>query len=918
MSGSGQDSVSMLELFRTEMARQLTAMEEALRVYRSHNDTVLVHRSVHSIKGAARLVSVSAIEQICIQAESYLNRAMEAGSDLSSDGLDWLHRVVDVITRMISLPENDLASIALGSFDGVQEIAAAMRALEANIASLPAKQTPENTSTGKTASKSRNAPEVFLDPQMLALFREEVDVHTQALITNLLVHEGGSDESVLQALMRAAHSIKGAAKLAGVGAAQALAHQMEDVFVSAQKKLITLTPDAVDLLLKSVDVIKDVSGLPLEELSRQSDWTPEVAPLVEALTDLAQGRYKPRHAPEAAAGGGGIHAQPASRGAALENAPVVASSNGGERARNSEADRVLKVTAERWDRMMGLAGEVKVETGHLHGYIDSLAYVKKQQSEIMSLLERVRDEVRERDGPRHVLEKLAELTHKVNDCRHFVSTQMSEIDLYEQRVSHLADKLHKEAIRTKMRPFQDAVQNFHRMVRDIAKSLEKKVSFQIRGETTQVDRDVLEKVEASLNHLLRNALDHAIEHPEQRRLRGKPEIGVIVLSAAHVEGMLLITIEDDGAGIDVEGVRRKVLQRKLVSPDVAASLSDGELLEFLFLPGFSTRDSVTELSGRGVGLDVVRDAIQALHGSVKVTTALDRGTKFSLKLPLTLSVMSTLVVKLGQDHYAFPLSRIKRALRVPAAEVELVEGHQYVSVDGQQIGILSCAEALELDETAGAHGELAIVVISDNTHVYGVVVDAFAGQREVAVQNIDRRLGKHQDVSAYALLEDGSTVFVIDVDDLVKTIDALVKGGRISRIRTAQGQDQAVDINRILVVDDSITVREIERKLLSVAGYRVDVAVDGVDGWNAVRSGAYDLIITDIDMPRLDGIDLVRMIKSHSRFAAIPVIIVSYKDRAEDRKRGMEAGADYYLTKGSFHDDSFLNAVFDLIGGAVK
>lgn len=908
----------MIELFRTEMTRQLTAMEEALRDYHSHNDIDLLHRIVHSIKGAARLVGVNAIEQICVQAESYLSCAMESGADLARDGLDCLHRVVNVISRMIALPDDALVAGELGSFVGVKETAAAMHALEADISSLPADKAPGNTRTKKPASKPRQAPETFLDPQMLVLFREEVEAHTQALITNLLAYEGGSDESVLQGLMRAAHSIKGAAKLAGVEAAQALSHQMEDVFVAAQKRLISLTPDAVDLLLKSVDVIKHASGLTLEELSRQSDLTPEVALLAEALTDLAQGRCTPPKMQEAAVSGDRVHAPPTSRGTATEHDSIGAINHGTERARNSEADRVLKVTAERWDRMMGLAGEVKVETGHLHSYIDSLAHVKKQQSEIMSLLERVRDEVRKQDGPRHVLEKIAELTHKVNDCRHFVATQMSEIDLYEQRVSHLADKLHKEAIRTKMRPFQDAVQNFHRMVRDIAKSLDKKVSFQIRGETTQVDRDVLEKVEASLNHLLRNALDHAIEHPEQRRLRDKSETGAIVLSAAHVEGMLLITIEDDGAGIDVETIRRKVLQKKLVSPDVVPSLTDGELLEFLFLPGFSTRDSVTELSGRGVGLDVVRDAIQALHGSVNVTTALGRGTKFSMKLPLTLSVMSTLVVKLGRDHYAFPLSRIQRALRVPAAEVELVEGHQYVCVDGQQIGIVSCAEALELDDAGGAHDELAIVVVSDNTHVYGVVVDAFAGQREVAVQGIDRRLGKHQDVSAYALLEDGSTVFVVDVDDLVKTIDALVKGGRISRIRTEQDQGQAVEINRILVVDDSITVREIERKLLTDAGYRVDVAVDGVDGWNAVRSGAYDLIITDIDMPRLDGIDLVRMIKSHSRFAAIPVIIVSYKDRAEDRKRGMDAGADYYLTKGSFHDDSFLHAVFDLIGGAIK
>ncbi|MEW5756492.1 MAG: response regulator [Pseudomonadota bacterium] len=915
MSETGQEPVSMLELFRVEMTRQLTLLEQAVQACHTPSGVGLVHRTVHSIKGAARLVGLGVIEQMALKTECYLNRVMEAGAVLSAEGIDGLQRLIGLLRRTISLPESELTSTELGAFAGLNELISAMAALEAALAPAADKAKPAKESDAEAAEKHHAG--ALIDSQMLALFCEEVDIHTRSLIANLLACEGGADESLMQSLMRAAHSIKGAAKLAGVRAVQELSHQMEDVFVAAQKKLLTLTPEAVDLLLKSVDVIKDISILPLEVLAQQPGCDQEAARLVADLSALAQGRFKPRENPPSAAASAGVDATLPGV-TQLQEKETAVLAGGAEQARNHEPGRVLKVTAERWDRMMGLAGEVKVEAGHLHGYLDALTQLKRQQGEIMTLLGKVRDEMREFQGPRHLLEKLTEVTRKVNDCQQRITNQISDADLYEQRICHLADKLHKEAIRTKMRPFHDGVQNFRRMVRDIAKSLDKKVSFQIRGETTQVDRDVLEKIEASLNHLLRNALDHAIELPDRRRALGKPETGTIVLSAAHVEGMLLITIEDDGAGIDVAAIRRKVVQKNLAAPEVVSSLSDGELLEFMFLPGFSTRDNVTELSGRGVGLDVVRDAIQALHGSIKVSTALGRGTKFSLKLPLTLSVMSTLVAVIAEEHYAFPLSRIMRVLRTPAAEVELVEGHQYVSIDGQQIGILSCAEALELDEAARSREELTIVVISDHTHVYGVVVDTVLGQRELAVQNIDRRLGRHQNVSAYALLEDGSTVFIIDVDDLVKTIDALVKGGRISRVRTEQRQGDALEINRILIVDDSITVREIERKLLTKAGYRVDVAVDGVDGWNAVRSGAYDLVITDIDMPRMDGIELVKMIKGHARFAATPVIIVSYKDRSEDRKRGMEAGADYYLTKGSFHDDSFLHAVFDLIGEAVK
>jgi two-component system sensor histidine kinase and response regulator WspE len=253
---------------------------------------------------------------------------------------------------------------------------------------------------------------------------------------------------------------------------------------------------------------------------------------------------------------------------------------------------------------------------------------------------------------------------------------------------------------------------------------------------------------------------------------------------------------------------------------------------------------------------------------------------------------------------------------VPRDRIEVIEGRQYYSFIGRNIGLVAAGQPLGLDIVSLDTDELPVVVISDKLNRYGVVVERLIGEVELVVQPLDARLGKVPNTSAAAVMEDGSPVLIIDVDDLVRSIDNMLSGSRIARIERAEALTGTTGARRILVVDDSITVREVERRLLENQGYEVEVAVDGMDGWNAVRTGKYDLVISDIDMPRMDGIEMVRNIKQGAETGHLPVIILSYKDREEDKIRGMEAGADYYLTKSSFYDESFLKAVVDLIGDA--
>ena len=436
---------------------------------------------------------------------------------------------------------------------------------------------------------------------------------------------------------------------------------------------------------------------------------------------------------------------------------------------------------------------------------------------------------------------------------------------------------------------------------------------EISGDSTPVDRDILEWLEAPLNHLLRNAVDHGCETPAERKRAGKSPEGLIQIQAHHSAGVLLVTVSDDGPGVDLSRIRGLIVDKKLAPAAVAKELGEAELLKFLFLPGFTLKNKVTEISGRGIGLDVVQHMAKSVRGAVRVSTQPGRGTRFQLQLPLTLSVLRTLLVNIGGEPYAIPLSQITRTLKLPREKIQALEGRHHFTLDGRQIGLLAAHQVLDC-EPQPSGTELPVVVLGDRHARYGLVVDRVLGERELVVQPLDPRLGKVKDVNATALMEDGSPVLIIDVEDMLDSIERLISSGLLAKVAQHPGSLTARKRKRILAVDDSLAVRELERKLLAGRGYLADVAVDGMDGWNAVLTGQYDLVITDVDMPRMDGIELVARIKKDPNLKSIPVMIVSYKDQDEERLRGLAAGADYYLTKGSFHDETLLQAVMDLIG----
>jgi two-component system sensor histidine kinase and response regulator WspE len=465
-----------------------------------------------------------------------------------------------------------------------------------------------------------------------------------------------------------------------------------------------------------------------------------------------------------------------------------------------------------------------------------------------------------------------------------------------------------------MRPFGEGVAGFPRMVRDVARQLGKEVRLDIVGSDVPVDRDILARLEAPLNHIVRNAVDHGLEMPDERRAKGKPAQARVVIEARHHAGQLLVRVTDDGKGIDPESIRRKVVERGMQPADLAGRLNERELFDFLFLPGFSTAKQVTEISGRGVGLDVVHQMVTSTAGTVRVESKLGQGTTFSLQLPVTLSVLRAALVEIADEPYAFPLARIERVLRVGAKAITADQGRLQCDVDGEATGLIDGATLFGLGETARTEAT-SVVILGDDQGRLGLVVNRFLGEQDLVVRTLDPRLGKIPNIAAAAILDDGEPALIVDVDDTLAMLRKSLGEGTLSGMGAhASSGLPTRAVKRILVAEDSITVREVERQLLVRLGYDVAVAVDGMDAWNQLRAGRFDMLVTDIDMPRMNGIELVRLVRADARFANLPIAVVSYKDREEDRRAGLDAGANSYLTKGSFQDHSFISTITALVG----
>jgi two-component system sensor histidine kinase and response regulator WspE len=737
------------------------------------------------------------------------------------------------------------------------------------------------------------------DFSLFDLFRMEAEEQVRVLQTGLIeLERGAANAATLEALMRAAHSIKGAARIVGLDVIVKLTHVVEDRFVAAQRGH-ALSSAEVDRMLTATDWLARLQAVPETETAT---WLDSNTPAIEAFTTtFSEAAAVPTAAPATAPEPAQIAAPPPPA-PQLEEDDIFARHTPGGGSKNQ---RNIRIGAERFDQIMALASETLVTSRLLTAYSSSFERRIRAVTRSTQTLADPDSTQPQRDAALREIDRQAGR----------FAARIAEFDNIARASEHTAEKLYRSVLAGRLRPFSDGITGASRLVRDTCRDLGKQVRLEILGEHTRVDRDILERLEAPISHLITNALDHGIETPADRVAAGKPPNARLRLFARHENGRLVISVRDDGRGIHPDALRERIIDRNLVTAETAAGLSSSELLEFLFLPGFSTRDQVNSVSGRGVGLNVVQSMVHEAGGSVVVQSDPGYGTVFRLTLPVTRSVIKTIRIQVEGEFYAIPLVRIDCVtILEPVVPEEDWDAPTFslntgpvVDFYGHEYPVVQLASLLGLSTRPLPPGPQPMLLCGN----IAFVVDRLVDEVELPVRRIDARLGKIPGVSSASLDENGLPLLILDMDDLIQSAQ-----GRPAIAALGRPDPSSSSAPHILIVDDSHTVREMERRLLARAGYQVTTAQNGQEAWNLLRLNDYDLLISDVDMPQMNGIELVTKVRENPRFGRMPVIILSYKDRAEDRQRGLDAGADFYLTKGDFQNENFRQAVIDLIGPA--
>ena len=774
-----------------------------------------------------------------------------------------------------------------------------------------------------------------LQSQLVAIFGAEAEERVQAMNRHLLALEtdpSGDDlDEQLAGLFREAHSLKGAAGAVGMTQVAAIAHRLESVFQGVRNGTLALQPGTFDALYAGVDAIGSL--VPAAADGRQPDL--DVDALIATLERLASGTPDPhpRGAPDPhpPVRPGAPDSRPPVRGAperegnpsAEQGPPVVHTPDPTPTpdlpdpaptpdptapAPVSGPEETVRVAVAKLDTLMNQVGELVVARIAADQQLGAL---RRLQEDLANWELAWRTARPGRDSDVGSLARFVEAgSGRLGGIRRQVDLLARGGQAEGRRFGQAVDELREEVRRARMLPVSTLFDGFPRLHRDITRELGKEAGLEVRGGEVEVDRAVLEQLRAPLTHLLRNALDHGLEAPEARARAGKPRRGSVVVAAAQREGVLLVEVADDGAGIDPARVRARALERGLLSAEEAERADDREVLDLVFRSGFSTAARVTGLSGRGVGLDVVREHVERLHGTLTLDTEVGRGTSFRLELPLTVATTLCLLVGVAGRPFGLPVTNVVRIERVRPDDLGWMGGNQVVQVDGRPLPVLPAATLLGLPPKA-APGARPVVVVGSAERRVALAVESLDGVQEVVIKPLPWPFARVGGAAGAATLASGDVVMILNAADLARPGWA----GEPSRSTAGPAPADAAPAGpaTVLVVDDSAVTRTLEKSILEAAGYQVRVAPDGAAALDLLGREPCDLVVTDIEMPRLDGLALTARVRADERLRDLPVVLVTSLESDEDRRRGVEVGADAYIVKGAFDQDQLLETIQRLI-----
>ncbi|MEI6206677.1 MAG: hybrid sensor histidine kinase/response regulator [Desulfuromonadales bacterium] len=735
----------------------------------------------------------------------------------------------------------------------------------------------------------------FDHSKFLIRFVEEAREHCARISEGLLnLEKTPGDAEMLNALFRSAHTIKGSSRMMKLAGVTELAHKMEDVLDAVRGGKISLAASVSDSLFRGVDALSEM----LERIvaGDKSPEAPEAlcAELANAVT-ISAVEDVPVQSDSSDSSD-----TPGQSDKQVATTPAEPAPPQHPATRGRQVD-YLRINAAKLDELIRLMGEIVSEHGRLRRHIGRLREIERSTARH---LKAVAEQFATGDGVHEMLRDAGaalqlSLRKSVRD--------MSDASLMQD---HLVADLQETSLRMRMQPLSTVFDPLRRTVRDLAHENGKDIDFVVNGGDTELDRKIIDRLGDSLMHMIRNALDHGVENSAERVAAGKNPKGTISLSAFYDSGSVTISLSDDGRGLSVDRLRDKALARRLFDADVLAGMTRTEITDLIFMPGFSTSPIITDLSGRGVGMDVVRKSIvDELKGTIVIETMEGCGTTFLLRLPLNLAVFPLFLISANGRICALPATSLVEMLLVQHNEIIEIVNKRAIRLREQIIPVENLAALLRLTQESTVESrEALIVIIRDGEEKLGLVVDEIIGREEMVVKPLPVHLQNLRMVSGVTIGVRNSIINVLHVPELFVQAREISEPGRRA---PAVKEDR---VQRVLVVDDSINTREIEKSILEAYGYNVITAEDGEDAYGKTRGSQFDLVITDVEMPRLDGFSLTERLRGDERYRNIPIIIVTSREKDEDKKRGILVGASAYIVKGAFDQSNLIDTVRSLIG----
>jgi two-component system chemotaxis sensor kinase CheA len=786
---------------------------------------------------------------------------------------------------------------------------------------------------------------------LIAIFKAETEEHLTKLDNGLVELEKRPDNiELLSSLNREVHTLKGAARVFGFFEIQDIAHRIEDIFEEIVGKRAVFSSSIAERIFKGLDAIRIILNKIVQEKEIDIDASGICRMLEECLSATKgiktkrrkereykrqkevleaqekNGQGKGQEIGKAQNGGGRTQ-----NGIRKTQNGVRKTQNGSEKTKDQIVERMsevvpphlmapmeeyIRVPLSRIDKLLYLVGEVvanRMKASVMVAQAKRLSKLSKEvQKSIFSLNETIKKDFPNPNG--EMTKWLSQCDAQVQKLREHTLKFYDDVTTEGYHLDPVIDELQAKMKEIKMLPISTILEGFPRMVRDISSQQGKEVQLVISGEETELDKKVLEGIKTSLIHILRNCIDHGIEEPDVRVVLGKQRHGTIKISAVHEADNVVITIEDDGRGIDLDQIKQIALKKRLVSSHDLEEMTEKEILNIVFMDGYSTSPVVTDVSGRGMGLDIVKRDITNLKGQVVLETQKDKTTKFILVLPLTIAVIQALLVKVQNMLFALPMLSITESVKMSINDVSTVEGRMAIPFREHIVPLTRLNEVLELpplkEEEGKAKNEMSVLIATYLDRRIGFIVDEIVGEEEVFIKSLGKHLGKVKNVSGAIIMASGEVVVVLDIVDLMANSAFSLP----SNIRKLHAPRMKHKEKRILVVEDAFSTRELEKSILETHGYLVDTAIDGLDALDRMTNIKYDLIVSDVEMPRMDGFELCRTLKRREEYKDIPFVMVTALQKEEDKRKGMEVGAAAYIVKSAFEQMNLLETIERLVG----